>query len=186
MIDGRQTGPFKLEELPQAGLTPESYVWCKGMEDWKQAREVGEICRYYRNRLYDLAHPAPAPAPDEINAAAAQENDGDMEKYADVPIRFRNQISKADPADVDFDSFSAEPDMSRKPTTWWPWPMILSLLFFLPLGILAISQARKADKAWKAGKAGEAYEYARRGKMAAGMSFSFGLIVIAAFIPMLF
>ncbi len=184
MINGRQNGPFKLEELPQTGLTPETYVWCKGMEDWKQAREVGEICRFYRNRIYDLAHPTTGR--EEIETPLPDATDLDTERFNDVPMRFRSQIEKAPPEQVDLESFSMKPDLTRKPSTWWPWPMVLSLFFFLPLGILAISQARKSGKAWKAGHAEEAYEYARRGKMAAGMSFSFGLIVLAAFIPMLF
>lgn len=181
MIDGKQAGPFRLDEMPAAGITPDTYVWCKDMDDWKQAREVGDICRFFRNRLYDNAHPSSAPA-----VVAAPEAADDAAMLDNVPLRFRRMIEKADPDDVDLASFSEKPDLSHEPTTWWPFPMLLSLVFFFPLGILAISQARKSKKAWKEGKAADAYEYARRGKMAAGMSFSFGLIVIAAFIPLLF
>lgn len=180
MIDGKQAGPFRLEDMPAAGITPDTYVWAKDMDDWKQAREVGDICRFFRNRLYDNAHTS---STTPVVVAEPMQEDYPMD---DVPMRFRRQIEKADPDDVDFASFSQKPDLTRQPSTWWPFPMFFSLFFFLPLGILAISQAFKSRKAWKEGNPEAAYEYARRGKMAAGMSFSFGLIVIAAFIPLLF
>ena len=30
MIGGEQRGPYELTELSEAGVTPETYVWCKG------------------------------------------------------------------------------------------------------------------------------------------------------------
>ena len=32
--NGKQEGPFTVEELAQKGLTPESEVWAPGMADW--------------------------------------------------------------------------------------------------------------------------------------------------------
>ena len=51
MIDGRQYGPMELDDMVKEGVRPETYVWCKGMEDWCQASEVPDICRYFRQRL---------------------------------------------------------------------------------------------------------------------------------------
>ena len=59
MIDGRKSGPYTLDELQEAGVTPETYVWCKGMDDWEKAADVADICRYYRQRLFNLMHPGP-------------------------------------------------------------------------------------------------------------------------------
>lgn len=181
MIDGRQTGPLRLDELAEAGVRPDTYVWCKDMDDWRRAREVADICRYFRNRIHDMMHPSPAPA--APGSEAADRNAGP--DTSAVPMRFRPQIERADPADVDLGSFNNQADLNREPSTWYPFPMLLALVTFLPLGLLAISQARKAKRAWSEGRAADAHEYARRGKMATGMSLSFGLIIIAAFIPML-
>lgn len=57
MIDGERCGPFTLEALHEAGVAPSTYVWTKGMEDWEQAGAVAEICRYYRQRIFDEMHP---------------------------------------------------------------------------------------------------------------------------------
>ena len=45
MIGGEQRGPYELMELSEAGVTPETYVWCKGMADWQPASDVAEIGR---------------------------------------------------------------------------------------------------------------------------------------------
>lgn len=51
MIDGQQVGPLELDEIVEAGVRPDTYVWCKGMADWQRAAEVPDICRYFRLRL---------------------------------------------------------------------------------------------------------------------------------------
>ena len=62
MIDGERRGPFELDRLAEAGVGPDTYVWCKGMADWQKAEDVADICRYFRQHLSDIMHP-PAPAP---------------------------------------------------------------------------------------------------------------------------
>ncbi len=59
MIDGERRGPFTLDALHEAGVTPDTYVWSKGMSDWEQAADVADICRYYRQRIFDKLHPVP-------------------------------------------------------------------------------------------------------------------------------
>lgn len=51
MIGGVQRGPFDLDRLVEEGVRPDTYVWCKGMDDWTQANEVPDICRFFRQRL---------------------------------------------------------------------------------------------------------------------------------------
>lgn len=51
MIDGKQVGPLMLDDIVEAGVRPDTYVWCKGMADWQPASEVPDICRYFRLRL---------------------------------------------------------------------------------------------------------------------------------------
>ncbi|MEA5533528.1 tubulin-like doman-containing protein [Crocosphaera sp. XPORK-15E] len=41
--DGQQTGPFSAEQLLNQGLTPQTYVWCAGMEGWKSASDIPEL-----------------------------------------------------------------------------------------------------------------------------------------------
>ena len=80
MIDGKRCGPYELEELADAGVRPGTYIWCKGMDDWEKAEDVADVCRMFRNRLYDLMHPSqPAPVeevdPSEIKDTPSAGND---------------------------------------------------------------------------------------------------------------
>lgn len=57
MIEGERRGPYELAELADAGVRPDTYLWCKGMDDWQMAEDVADICRFYRQRIFDLTHP---------------------------------------------------------------------------------------------------------------------------------
>ncbi len=41
--DNQQTGPFSEDQLLTQGVTPQTYIWCAGMEGWKIASEVTEL-----------------------------------------------------------------------------------------------------------------------------------------------
>ena len=41
--NNQQTGPFSADELLTQGLTPQTYIWCAGMEGWKTASEITEL-----------------------------------------------------------------------------------------------------------------------------------------------
>lgn len=56
--NGRQEGPFTVEELSQQGITPESEVWAPGMADWQQAGDVAELTAVLQKAEYDAARAA--------------------------------------------------------------------------------------------------------------------------------
>ncbi len=41
--DNQQTGPFSADDLLTQGVTPQTYIWCAGMDGWKTALEVAEL-----------------------------------------------------------------------------------------------------------------------------------------------
>lgn len=51
MIGDEQRGPFEVRQLADEGVRPDTFVWCKTMEDWAQASEVPEIRRYFQSRI---------------------------------------------------------------------------------------------------------------------------------------
>lgn len=196
MIEGRQEGPFTLDELAAAGVRPDTYVWCKDYDDWQPARDDGEICRYFRRRLFDRMHPQVAvpvenaAQPEQPGQSAAStpgprtltpEEEERLRKLNNVPFGLRWPLMKSQ-TDFDWPDPDAPEDTSKAPTTWYPYPILFSVIFFFPLGLWAVYQARKALKAWNEGHKEEAHEFARRGKISAGLAFSFGLILIAVFV----
>lgn len=178
IINKEQVGPLELPELVEAGLRPDTYVWCKGMDDWQPASEVADICRFFRNRIFDLMHPSAATVqPAETPATAATPDDDDYkgmksrEFWATVATQIKEQseLNETNPV-----------QQSEPPSAWYPFPIVLAVIFFFPLGIPALLYARKSAKLWKADMHDESREAARQAKFYGGIAFFIGLIFIAA------
>lgn len=57
-VDGRQQGPFSLEDLLMKELGRNDLVWHEGMEQWAKAAELPELAAYFESRR---AVPPPLP-----------------------------------------------------------------------------------------------------------------------------
>lgn len=179
MIDGERRGPFELENLAEAGVRPDTYVWCKGMADWEKAEDVADICRYYRQRIFDLMHPSAAPAP--VEAAEVPQGPVDsLEALRNAPI--------APPVT----------DTTRPPAPTLFLSLFLTLFCFPFTGFVAIYYSYKARKSWQESQRSEsqnsrglydesereklrvqAHDYDRQAKMWIGITFFLGMIFYA-------
>ena len=56
--NGKQEGPFSVEELAQKGITPESEVWAPGMADWQQAGDVAELTAVLQRAEFEASQQA--------------------------------------------------------------------------------------------------------------------------------
>ena len=56
--NGKQEGPFTIEELGQQGITPESEVWAEGMADWMQAGDVPELTAVLQRAEFEASQQA--------------------------------------------------------------------------------------------------------------------------------
>lgn len=189
MIGGEQRGPYELSELTAAGVTPDTYVWCKGMDDWTQAGEVADICRYHRLRIAELMHPSVQPP----QAAQSQQWGADADPYADVPPRFRYLARKAG---VDPSAFAPESvNTSEAPVSTILLAFLVTIFCFPITGAVSVYYSIVARKAWEdatrsEGKSGrplytdaqrselrlKAHEATTKAKMWIGISFFVGLI----------
>lgn len=190
MIDGERRGPFDLSELHDAGVLPETYVWCKDMDDWEKAEDVADICRFYRRRIFDLMHPqASAPEPQ-----TSPDPDGDP--YGQFPVRYREFVRRegADPIIPD----EPEEDLAMPPASMLPVSLVLTLLCCPVTGLVAIYWSVMSRRAWEEMRRGEsksskklytdeersaysrmAHDYARKAKMWCGITFFLGFILYA-------
>lgn len=82
-INGTQSGPVEKEELLALGLTPESYVWREGLEDWIQVKSFDELADLFAEKPEE-ANPVAADEPVEgVPEAEAVQPSTDT---ADVPV----------------------------------------------------------------------------------------------------
>lgn len=166
MIGDERQGPFTLVQLHDAGVRPDTYVWCKGMDDWKKAREVADICRFYRQHIDYIMHPASYPEP------------------ADLPDK--DPVNQSQPSLTRFPGIGGgqifeepKPDYSIPPRTMIVESILLTILCAPFPGLVAVFYALNTRRKWQEGKKEEAYENSRRAKMWCGITFFFGFFVIA-------
>lgn len=172
-IGGKQQGPYTLQELVDAGIRPDHWVWCKGMTDWRRAREVGDICRYFRQHISEEMHPSLSDA-EPIKEIPTDGND------AQQASGYMAHLARK--SGEDFTPYNEqESDTNRKPRTWMVEAIITTFLCFPPTGFIAIYYGWKAQKNWEAGNHRESHEYARNAKMWCGITFFLGFIAYALY-----
>ncbi|MCM1370015.1 MAG: GYF domain-containing protein [Candidatus Amulumruptor caecigallinarius] len=178
MIENERRGPFTLGELPEAGVGPDTYVWCKGMNDWEKAEDVADICRFFRQRIFSLSHPRPATKP-EPSA------DADKTPASWFPPVDENVL------------YSEAPSNTPPPPTLL-LALLVTILCFPVTGLVAVFYSYAARRAWEDSqrdrqKRGgtlyserdrdelrlKAHDYATRAKMWIGISFFLGLMLYA-------
>lgn len=180
IIEGEQKGPFELDQLANAGVRPSTYVWCKGMPDWEKAEDVADICRMFRNRLYDLLHPGNVEAEMRIKETPAYHEPGDNAGSPPaLPTRFDRYLTDSDSHIPTLEELDSLQNKDVPPTNVLPLAIIATILFFPPTGIIAIYFSYKTKKAWKDGLHDEAHENCRSAKMWTGITFCLGLILYA-------
>lgn len=183
MIDGEQKGPFSLEELPRAGVRPSTYIWCKGMADWQKAEENADVCRLFRNHLYDIMHPAPS----------SEIKQDDLERYkvqpdapkGPFPTRFDKYLQETGENPLpSIEEIEEQKDKQIPPVSMIGYAWLVTIFCFFPTGIPALIFAYKSKNAWKKGDNTGAHELNRKAKMWTGITFFIGLIGYGLFMAL--
>ena len=112
--NGRQEGPFTIEELSQQGLNPDSEVWAPGMADWMQAGDVPELTAVLQRAEFEASQ----------QAARAAENRPTMGQPYD-PSTPPSYSPSQTPPRVPID----EPRKKSGCTPWLIAALILAILF---------------------------------------------------------
>ncbi len=193
MIDGERRGPFELNQLADAGVRPGTYVWCKGMADWEKAEDVADICRHFRQRIFDMMHPSSNPVRVRTQVKSQQEADGE-DPYAQVPMRFREMVRRSG---ENPDGFREEEPDTMSPPAPTLFISIFLMFFCFPItGLVAVYYSYKARQAWAEATRSEskqekplytdseredlrrlAHDNERQAKMWIGITFFLGIIL---------
>lgn len=173
-IKGEQRGPFPLDQLPQEGVRPTTYVWCDGMDDWEKAENVAEICRLFRNRILNLMHPGSVIAEQQRFAAP----DLPLKTTTDAsPSRYDRHLPDGEQL-PSIEDIEAREDHTRRPASMI-LPSIVATILCLPIGAVGLFYAIKSRKMWQKGEKDAAYESCRSAKMWSGIAFFMGMILLA-------
>lgn len=195
MIDGRRCGPFELDQLSEAGVRPDTYVWCKGMSNWQKAEDVADICRFFRQRISDIMHPSASPALRADNVGS-QDNPTAEDPYQSVPLRFREMVRKS--GELPGEPIEQKPDISSAPAPTLFISLFMTIFCFPITGLVAIYYSYKARSAWQESQRSlsdsskplyddkereelqrRAHDYDRQARMWIGITFFLSIILYA-------
>lgn len=186
MIDGERKGPFTLAQLNDAGVHPDTYVWAKGMDDWRKAEDVADICRHFRQHLFDKMHPSaavPVETADNRNNELPQPDYGFGFRY-----HYQFPMPEDNPAEI-----------QNPPMPTLLMAVMVMLFCFPPTGIMAIYYSVHSRNLWnKAQEIAEgkvkgdaetfrrnAHDASRKAKMWVGITFFLGLIFYSFVVSLL-
>ncbi len=144
--NGKQEGPFSIEELSQQGINPESEVWAPGMADWMQAGDVPELTAVLQRAEFEAAQQA-------ARAAENQAMMGEPYEPAVPPTAVPPRVPPRYPVDQ-------EP---KKKSGCTPW-LIVALILAIVLATMVFTCPDRRDheeaiqevtKAWVGDKVDE-------------------------------
>ena len=113
--NGKQEGPFSVEELAQQGLNPESQVWAPGMSDWQQAGDVPELTAVLQRAEFEASQQAARNAENQVATGQPYE----------PPVSPSQAPPQVPP------SYPVQPEPQKKSgcTPWLVAALILAILF---------------------------------------------------------
>lgn len=201
MIDGERKGPFTLDELATAGVTPQTYVWSKDMKDWEKAEEVADICRYFRQRIAAIQHPGTVVAPDGTPDPAVDNRDSDIpddglteeqrKRLEEIPIAFREMVRKSGKIPTEAPN---DPTNINEPPNSMMWLAVMSTILCFPLtGFIAIYYSFRTRALWNEAMKNDgvkdsketkelAHDAARKARLWTGITISLGIMVFGFYI----
>lgn len=202
-IDGLQRGPMQLDELISAGVTPDTYVWREGLEDWVKAGELEELAGFFVFPDVDrenVGWQPPIPLNDVQKDASVDDNNGEQQSPgqdgkigADASVREaagNGQMSAFPSSATVFRPYQAPSGypMPPCPSTNLVWAVIVAVLCCQVFGIVAIVYAAQVKTKYNMGNYESALKYSERAALWCQLGIAFGLVWIvfyAMLAPML-
>lgn len=142
-VDGRQQGPFELEELLDKPVTESTKVWFEGLPKWYPAGYLDELRPLFdgslARKLNDDKHEESAPAaeghvPDSIAEEEAYCEDSVLPtEENDSPAMRQPEVNEAQPA-------QRMPD-EPCPPTYLGWTIFLTICCCSPLSVASLVTA---------------------------------------------
>lgn len=135
-----QKGPISPNRFADNGVTPDTLVWCQGLENWTRAAAVDELKDFFRAGATSPRPEAPkAPqAPPPYNAQSTSYDSGSNNSYNNNSCSGSNSCS---------------------PRPWLPcpetnlvWGILTTIFCFMPFGIVSIVYASKVNNLYLNGQ----------------------------------
>ena len=158
--NNQSVGPFPIEDLIKK-ITPETFVWTEGMENWAKANAVPEVMNALTNSQQPTYQQPPyiAQQPYQQPAPNFQQPNYQQQQYQqyDTPGE-------------------------SKPNNYLVWSILSIVLCCWPIGIAAVVYAAKVDSLWGQGRHNESRAASEKAKNLTIISAICGIITYVIYI----
>lgn len=158
-INGVQHGPVEKDELIGLGLTPDSYVWREGLEDWVMVQNFGEL-----SHLFAAPEAETPAAPEQAELVVPPV----PEQPQEPPVVPQQQYAPQQPV--------MQPQVPCPPTNL-VWGILTTVFCCQVLGIVSIVYAMQVSLKYHAGDFEGAQRYSDRAAMWSILAIVVGLVV---------
>ena len=180
VVDNAHQGPFTAEELAEKKLSGDTYAWYPGLPKWTQLKDIPELAE-----VIFVEEIEESPAEQTVTSADEVVNDISSNTAANEPAAPQTPpvappppperaYAPAYPLQMDY----SETEVKKCPPSYLAWSIITTILFFLPLGIVAIIYSARVNGLWNSGQEERAKKASETAAWFSNIAFVVGLIWI--------
>lgn len=139
VVNRSHAGPYTAQELKAMGISPDTYAWHRGLPQWVVASEIPELAAV----LWPLE-------PETVVAETVSEPVRLTPPAPPVRVAVA-PVAAAASAPAPQAVAAAVPEGEECPPTYLWWAIVVTVLFSLPFGVVAIVFAGQVKKQWRDG-----------------------------------
>lgn len=155
IVNGMQQGPFSKEQLRMHGITPDSFVWRAGLNDWVKASQLPELSDLFFEDSAFGAYTQPDQQANQNPPYSNGSGNGQQPPYTGQGSYGNSNYGYNNYGQQPYGN--GQPDYPPNYVNWLPWAIagtVLGILFSCIggiFGIIGIVNANKANSAYAQG-----------------------------------
>lgn len=178
VVDKAHEGPFTIEELAEKNLSGDTYAWYPGLPKWTKIKDIPELSPIVAEQPSEAETPevpATANQDEAVRENVATESQPSRPvappppPVPSQPLQTVSAVEAEAPVTVD----SAN---EKRPPSYLAWAIVTTIIFFLPLGIVALIYSSKVNSLWLTGQREKARKSSEMAAWFSNIAFVAGLI----------
>lgn len=164
VVGHNHAGPYTASQLKGMGIAPDTYAWHRGLTQWVAASEIPELAE----ALWPAVQSDQPVEPLATEGTVVEEVQTESVRLTPPTPPQRPESPQAAAT-----ALATEPC----PSSYLWWSIIVTILFSLPLGIIAIIFSAQVHRKWSCGDMDGARRSAERAYWFSIVGFVLGLIL---------
>lgn len=180
VVDNTHEGPFTAEELLAKQLPGDTYAWHPGLPKWTRISEIPEFVEIYAEKV---EKPVESEITDDADveipvSEVVVETEEPRLRSTPPPPPTVNPVFEPSAATNPTQISCNDVENEKRPSSYLAWSIITTIMFFFPLGIVAIIYSSKVNSLWITGQRDKARKSSEMAAWFSNIAFVVGLIWI--------